>query len=375
MGLKIVFLTLGDVSKIATMKRAFGMANPLHEMGWDISIILMNCSENKKRASLECNDWIKLYYFESGSAFSEVYQKTKILKKIQPDYIYICSFSIRNLIPKIFLRFKPKIIVEHSELRSGILELDYLKKIIAYGFEVFSIWYADMIVTASNYLYNYFKKLIYKINNDISLDYSPYAYNAEILRNEFFQFDNLPTRCPAKNIFLYMGTMTRNYGLFTILEAAKMLKNECFCFEVIMIGRGRHIEEAKNYVDLYNLSDVITFVGYVSEDKLMSYFYIADAFIAPVNNTIQDIARCPSKIYMYLPFKKPILTCKVGEPYQIFGESGNYFDNENPSTLTELFQKVIDNKCNTMDIDPALHSWERRSIDFNFWVVKNTDIR
>src|SRR5690606_34808483 len=97
-------------------------------------------------------------------------------------------------------------------------------------------------------------------------------------------------------------------------------------FKFLFMGKGVELENGIKFVDTYGIGDEVEFLGYVDEDKLSSYFSIANAFVSPLNNTIQDIARCPSKIYMYLPFKKPIITSKIGEPHEIFKEEGLYFD-------------------------------------------------
>ena len=36
----ICFVTTGDIKDIATAKRALGLANPLSDLGWQVSIIM-----------------------------------------------------------------------------------------------------------------------------------------------------------------------------------------------------------------------------------------------------------------------------------------------------------------------------------------------
>src|SRR3954469_8981539 len=97
---RICFLTTGDITSIATMKRALGMANPLSAMGWDVSVIAMDCAENRQRASIECGSDIAVHYYQPAGAKGEVAQKTKILNTIKPNYIYFCAFGFRNWIRK-----------------------------------------------------------------------------------------------------------------------------------------------------------------------------------------------------------------------------------------------------------------------------------
>lgn len=50
--MKICFITTGDIKNIATAKRALGLANPLADLGWEVSIIMENCEEKLRK---ECN--------------------------------------------------------------------------------------------------------------------------------------------------------------------------------------------------------------------------------------------------------------------------------------------------------------------------------
>lgn len=365
----ITFITLGDVTAIATMKRALGMADPLKDLGWNVSIITEDCEENRRRATIECSPEIAIHYYKKGTVSEEVKVKTDLIKQLKPNYIYFCSFSIRNRINKSKLGYKPEIIVEHSELQSSIPDNKGLKKILAILTEYGSVFFASKLVCASKYLeveYAKYAKRCLKPN--IPISYSPYAFNFEVINSPMVVLDDLNKKYSGKKVFLYMGTMTRNYGLFTMIDAVLELKKIRKDFILILMGRGRHLEEAKQFVDKKGIEDVVEFPGYIPEDSLSSYFRIADAFISPVNNSIQDIARCPSKIYMYLPFKKPVFTCALGEPKEIFKEKGYYFDNTSPLSLSKLMAKLYNDNNKQINIDIEKHSWKQRSMDFNQWI-------
>jgi len=365
----ILFITTGDISSIATMKRALGMANPLTEIGWEVTIVAEDCEENRKRIKLECNENVKIRYYQKAKIKAEVREKTKISKEVKADYIYFCSFSIRNRLIKSKLSYKPEILIEHSELQSSIPDLSLLKKIAAYTLEFASIMYADRLVCASKFLTSFYKKKarIYS-SKTLPVLYSPYAYNEEVMTSPRTIVDQLEKAYSGKKVFLYMGTMTRNYGLFTMIEAIKLVSEKRSDFIFIFIGKGRHLIEAKELVLNEKLSQWVEFAGYVEESQLSSFFQIADAFISPVNNTIQDIARCPSKIYMYLPFQKPVFTCPYGEPKEIFASNGYYFDNSKPITLSGLMENMFDSKKMEKVINIEKHNWNSRSIEFDNWI-------
>lgn len=367
----IAFLTIGDVSSLATMKRALGMANPLISLGWKVSIIAENCIENKKRIQFECNEFVNIYYYDRGSILDEVKSKTKLIKIIKPNFIYFCSFSIRNRIYKYRLGYKPEIIIEHSELPSSIPDNKFFKRCLCFFIEYFSVYYATKLVCASKYLTYEYKKISKKcMNSKIPILYSPYAYNDDVLKLPKVILKNLLIKYDRKKVFLYMGSVAINYGLFTMLNAVKLLKEKREDFVFILMGKGSHLKEAQDFVKINELSNLVEFPGYVPEDELSSYFEISDAFVSPLNNTIQDVARCPSKIYMYMPFKKPIFTCEIGEPKEIFKDNGFYFDNNVPESLYNLMLNVysIDTNKFKFMFDIHNHSWIKRSKDFDSWL-------
>lgn len=180
---KIVFLTIGDISKIATMKRALGMANPMQKLGWDVSIIALDCEENRNRIAMECNSAININYYKDTSALKEAKDKTALVNQIKPDFIYICSYSIRNrIIKNLVTTCKPKLLIEYSELLSSIKGVAIARRWMNYYLEIKSIFYSDGLVCASKYLYKYFKvksALLGKKKNPIM--YSPYGYNTDVM--------------------------------------------------------------------------------------------------------------------------------------------------------------------------------------------------
>ncbi|MCG2618078.1 glycosyltransferase [Terrimonas sp. NA20] len=365
----ITFVTLGNIETIATMKRALGMAYPLHKEGWNVSIIAMDCFENRKRISLECGNDVTVRYYKESSANDEVAQKTALIRELKPSHIYFCSFSVRNRIIKNKLGYKPFIIIEHSELQSGIKDLSFPQKIKAHLMEYGSVIYADGLVCASTFLVKEYRKYAKKLfKRKMPISYSPYAFNNDVVSAPKIILEELEEKYRGKDVFLYMGTMTRNYGLFAMLDAMKNNRAQYPEARLLLMGKGRHYQEGIAYAEKNNLTNIVDFLGYVPEEEISSYFELADAFISPLNNTVQDIARCPSKIYMYLPFKKPVFTSKIGEPAEIFGENGFYFDTSKPESLSVLMMQKKEGKLREPDINIDEHSWHQRTIDFNNWI-------
>lgn len=374
--MKICFITLGDIKFIATMKRAIGMAGPLLSLGWEVSIIAEDSEENRKRIAMECSDAVKVYYYQRGTPAEEVKVKTSLVNQIAPDYVLFCSFSFRNRIAKSKLTVKPKILIEHSELPSGIPDNKGLRRYAMLALEYWSVWYADGLLCASKYLCNtYTKRAAQLFRKQLPVLYSPYAFNQEVVESPRVRLKELQEDFAGKTMLVYMGTLTRNYGLFTMLQAMEMVSKERSDVVLLLLGQGRHQEEAKAFVKEKQLEAQVQFMGYTPEEDLSSWFAAAHAFISPLNDTVQDWARCPSKIYMYIPFSKPVFTGPIGEPLEIFGEQGYYFNNHAPASLAVLISKLASGKLLPNMVNKEAHSWERRAVDFTAWINSNDAVK
>lgn len=366
---KICFVTTGDIKTIATSKRALGMANPLAELGWNVSIIMMDTEENRHRASMECNNNIDVFFFKPSSALSEIKEKNKIIKKIDPNYLYICAFVARNIVG---IGHHSKKLVEHSELQTGIPDMKGLKKLKAYFTEYLSIFYSDALVNASKYLQKVYKRrCALVLHKNHPCFYHPYAFSSEVLKvlnvsrdlGEFSQFKE-------RKVFTFLGTITKNYGAFTVIEAFSKVKGVHPESVVVMYGRGRHYKNACQYVVDHDLNEWVKLPGFIAEEEISKCFSMTDYFISPMNDTIQDWARCPSKLYMYLPYRKPIVTCKIGEPYEVLKEEGDYYKPSDADSMADTIIHLIESGKTSINIDPDEHSWVARANQFNKWINK-----
>jgi len=365
--MKICFITTGNIKYIATSKRAFGMANPLSNLGWDVHLLIEDVEENRKRSLMECNENVTVHYFPKGNALAELKSKNTILKSIKPDVIYLCAFVFRNIVRK----YGAKALSEHSELQSAIQDLKVIKRYQVKFLENYSILYSDGVLCASKYLEKFFIQKANKYHSKINVMHFPYAYSKELykalpdelLTNNFISLKD-------KINFVYLGTITNNYGAKLMVTAFDTLLKTHSNIRLIMLGRGRHYDETLALVKEKGMDEGILMPGFIEEEDIERYFSVADAFISPMNDTIQDWARCPSKLYMYLPYKKPIFTCKIGEPYEVLKDDGKYFLTGSADNLAETIKDFLENDTTSSTVNPDLHTWEQRTMEFDQWTKK-----
>lgn len=360
----ICFITTGDIKSIATAKRALGLANHLSDLDWNVTIIMDDTEENRHRVKLECDSRTHVYFLCYHSAFDEVKKKNNLIRQIKPDVLYICAFVFRNIVA---LRYKCIKLVEHSELQSGIRNVTVLFKLRAMIQETISVFYANGLLNASKFLQNHFQNLSKQLGRrGLSMLYFPYAYNQSIC--QFDNKDNPIRKEDGDKYFVYLGSLAENYGAFMMIKAFEVIHKQHPSFHLLLLGKGPDYKKVVQYIEANNLKTFVHTPGFVKEENISAYFTLADAFISPMNDTIQDWARCPSKLYMYLPYQKPIITCKIGEPYETLKEHGIYFEPNSPESLAEVINDMVEKKMWVLNMNPFEHEWKERAKKLDCWI-------
>lgn len=363
--MKIAFLTTGDIRLIATMKRALGHANHLADLGWEVSIVALDCPENRLRVGEECDGRVKVRWFPATGALSEVSIKTRIVAELRPDWLYLCSYTFRNRVVMGRIPGRPRLAIEHSELLSSIKGLNPFKRMLARHFEEKSLREADHIVCASRYLTCHYRHRLLDLGlSDKSLTCLPYAYHESLLQSSECDTDELKAAYGDRTNVVYLGSMIANYGLFTMLDAVSHLRESRSDILLHLIGEGPDLAKARRYVEEKGIGSQVRFTGYLEERRLPAHLRLADAFLAPLFNTIQDWARCPSKTYMYLPFRKPVFTCPVGESAELFSDRRLFFPCGDGRALADRLSRL--DRGTDHQLPPAeLHSWRHRTLQLS----------
>ncbi len=366
MQLKICFVTTGDIRVNATAKRALGMANPLTELGWKVYILMEDTAENKHRAAIECNTDVTVLFFVQHSPLSEIRAKNHIIATIRPNILYISAPVVRNLVRGSHGCLR---ITEHSELMSRFSGAGYASRTKALAMELLSVVISDAMVCASQYLIDTFTKRNARMLRHIPMIHMPYAYSNNTHRTIITDRTTTESgRYANRKIFCYIGSITREYGALTMTLAIDHLRHTHPEALLIILGCGPALPEVKQMIDERGLSNYIELKGYVSEEDIPYYFSLADYFLSPMRDTDQDRARCPSKLYMYLPYNKPIITCRIGEPLATLGDKGTYYTPDNAADMAEKMAQLIESGITQLGIDATKYTWTACANVFARWV-------
>lgn len=365
--MRICFSTTGDVRATATLKRALGMAAPLRARAHDVGLMIWDTPANRERIARECPGVDTLWIPAGASPLAELRLKRRLLAQWRPDLVYVCAYGLRNL----FTRGAAgggAVIIEHSELASAIPDMRQ-RQLWEWLVEALSVRGADGLLCASRYLENLYRRRARAWGRrQLPVLYHPYAYTAGPA--DPVRVAEIRMLGSGRAVMLYMGTLVANYGVFEMLDATARLASQREDFVLHVLGHGRHASQARQRAAELGLSGRVNFHGYVPEESLSAWFQAADVFLAPIHSTVQDLARCPSKLYMYLPSRKPIVTSRLGDPGDLLGEDGFYHEAGNAASMAEALARALDASANwkPLTVRPEAHSWEARTDEFLAWV-------
>jgi glycosyltransferase involved in cell wall biosynthesis len=340
------------------------MAAPLIKVGHQVTLLLEDSEDNRLKVAQECPEANVVYHQRYASALQERRQKQETVKQLAPDCVWICAVGARTWVRR--PHSKCIMLADHSELPSAFVKKP-VRKFYEYLCEWGHIFAFDGHICASRYLERFYAKRMQRVGKPAKAHHSPYAYNRLLLQTEPVILEDLQSRYTGKKTIVYMGGFWENYGFWDMLHSFQNLARSRSDLQMLMLGKGPEKEAGAQWIRDQGLEDRIHLVGYAPEEHLSSYFSFADLFICPLRNTIQDIARCPSKLYMYLAFKKPIVTCRIGEAEQVFGDNGYYYEPGNRAALQSALLDVLENADMNRLPGLELHDWEARTASFLEW--------
>ena len=351
--MRFLFLTQLPFSRYPSYKRAAGMGEALACLGHEVFIAVLDCDENRRRVLFEaphCNP----VWFSKGNAIHEVFAKIRMLRRLQPDYVYIPTYGLRNLLGlRWMLSRKTKFIFELNELNSVFAQHRWFWR----AAERIGLRECDIQVCASRMLEAYVKQKCEENRLCRKIIYSPYAYPPYLMRTEH---KNARTM-----MIVFMAALYKEYGIHDVLTATHELIDEGLDLSLLIVGGGPELESSLACVDQWGVENRIKLLGFVPEEEINAVFSNADVFVAPMRDTLQDKYRCPSKMFYYIAYGKPIVTCKIGNPYDILSDKGFYYEPENVSSMKDAIKRALSARSFTYpDGFVSKHSWMARAQQF-----------
>ena len=356
------FITTGSFSEHATLKRAFGMSKYFVKNGFGSTILLCDTDENHTLADSCETKGINCIFFRKSNSLLELLWKYQFLKNNHFDHVIINALCWRN---SVFLLSGQQCIIEHCELESRNYNVNALKRAKSAIIEALSFRLAKTHMCASRFLYYYVKQNLLKKNREHFVLWSPYAVDVDIGKSSYKHNNN--NNNARRKLILHIGTVVKNYGSHFMIEGLKALSKKRDDWVGVFIGTGPDLESAIKYTQELGLGQKLQFKGFVSESELETYLADATVCLSHLNDTFQDWARCPSKIYYYIATGKKIVTPKIGENAEALRSSGFYYNHNSVNSFCNAISSALDydkhdrHESNTHSYEAT---WQYRTNEF-----------
>ena len=142
---------------------------------------------------------------------------------------------------------------------------------------------------------------------------------------------------------LYYGTFIRNHGVLSIIEAARLLRDDAaICFE--MVGEGPERAAAVELVGRYGLTNIV-FSPWLEKEQLQERIAQADICLGVFGDTPQSLMTVQNKIYEGLAAGKPVLTGDAPAVRRAFQHGTHLYlvERGNPAALAEAVRFLAAN--------------------------------
>jgi len=362
--MKITFVTSQSLSRHATIKRAWGLAPHLVARGITTAVVCEDCAEN--RAAAAAVPGLEGHYYPAGLTMrAERAAKSVLVSGARGDVVHICGLGWRNALRR--SAGSGRFVMDHVELESAIAGTSPVRRLLQAGLERWSFDHYDGTVAASRYLEFLVRRRQLGRRAVRPVLWLPFAFDEQTLRPEAARAAEFRREAGGRVTISYMGGLYRNYGVHDLVAAYRSSPALARAARLVFVGRGPEAESLRQQSRRTPEGGEIHYAGYLDERSLASFLFASDVLVSPLADTVQDWARCPSKTYMYLATRRPIVTPAIGENREALGELGFYYAPGNRASLAGALERAAAVRTE-MPYDLAAHTWVRRAADYVRWL-------
>jgi glycosyltransferase involved in cell wall biosynthesis len=299
----------------------YNIAKYLTKIGHEVHVITL-LDEGLPKKEIKEEFYIHRIKLHSKVPFISiiVYMKDVFacIKEIQPDVVHCQNLAVgwMAFIIKIFLKYPYVIYGRGSDIYTNYRFKNTILKLVIKNANAVVVLTKDMKKEVSKI----HSREIFVIPNGISIN--NYGENQS---DDIYHSNN-------EKIILYVGTLRSIKGINYLIEAMKIISQNCLNTKLLLVGDGEERKSLENLVDELDLNQHITFVGRVSNEDVPKYMAASDVFVLP---SLSE--GFPNVILEAMASGLPIVTTKIRGLPEIVKDGINGFlvEPENPGEIAE----------------------------------------
>ena len=137
------------------------------------------------------------------------------------------------------------------------------------------------------------------------------------------------------------GTIEDRYGQDTIIEAARLLRDEMPDLRVVITGRGSRSGEVATMIAAASLAEIVRFEGWVSRDRLNDILHCADVGIVAQKSSSYSNLVHTNKMVDYWMFGLPVIAGRLRATAETYGDDViEYFEPGDAAQLAAAIRRL-----------------------------------
>ena len=223
--------------------------------------------------------------YRLGRMFSKRSKTFKMLLDQKFDVIHIHSpFTIGKLGLKVGRALNvPCIATLHTrfdfEIRKIVNNNFIINRVIKDIIKVYNE--CDIATTVNNSMIQVFKDFGY-VHEPVVIPNGTELLPLEDKEKHLKMVNKLYDLSDSDTVFLFVGRITDIKNIFFILDSLKLLKEDGIKFKMLYVGTGPDEKKLKSKIKEYNMEDLVTMTGKITDRTLLSAIYArADLFLFP----------------------------------------------------------------------------------------------
>ena len=244
---------------------------------------------------------LRLPLDHSKVAPSITYKKIQpIIKKIYKEYdfdlIYLATWGDLSLAMSWIARemkipYVASAIGDHTNLNYNKPENIYFK-------------YHREIFTNSEFVICVSQDLNAKVKIMTENKANTFTYYSGVDTNKFQKFTHLRykyrklLKCDNDDFtIIFVGRLTKEKGIYDLIDACKQLSIENFKIKLLLIGESSEKNKLKKHIERLRINNMVLLVGGVGHKEICNYMNAADAFVLPswmegLPNVVMEACAC-----------------------------------------------------------------------------------
>lgn len=253
------------------------------------------------------------------------------------NYYSIC-LSMKHKAKKLKEKYDYVLINQTSPVMVGWAGITYGKKhnvkTYLYCYDLWPDSLAAGGIKKDSLIYKYYYKVSNKIYKNVDkimvtsknfIDYFINFHKIEASKIEYLPqycedlFANIKSKDTKEYNYVFAGNVGKVQSVETIIKAANLIKDDD-SIKIHIVGDGSNLENCKELVKQYNLTNVI-FYGKKPIEEMPKYYAFANAMLVTLSKNDIISKTLPGKVQSYMCAGKPIIAAIDGETQTIISEA------------------------------------------------------